>query len=267
MMPLRWGGGTATLTLAVALAFGGALLAPLTSEAQGIGRILGGTIGGRVVGSGTALGADRRFVIVQPRLAIAETRRAGSVTRLSLDRDGHFLLAVLADGSARWWDIDRGLERGAARDEEIVAGMIRGGGLAADILAVRSDGSSVQFRIDGSRYPVSGSIADFDRAAARSTAVGDNGALAFRLRDGSWWVITRDGDRLPLVDAAADALPVFSADGYKVAYRTGQGRALRVMRLGSQRLEPLGLLSGCSNAARITAAHFTPAGGRMLAAA
>jgi len=263
MMPLRWRGGTATRTLAVLLAFGGALLAPLSSEAQGIGRIVGGAVGGSVLGSGTALGSDRRFVIVQPRLAIAEASRAGSVTRLSLDRDENLLFVVLADGSARWWDIDRGLERGAVRGERIVAGRIRGGGLGADILAVRTDGSSVRFRLDGSRYPVSESIAGFDRAA-RFIAVAESGAMAFRMRDGRWWLSTADGERLPLPDAAADALPVFSADGYKVAYRTGQGRALRVMRLGNRGLEPLGLLSGCSNAARITVARFTPAGGRIV---
>ena len=263
MMPHRWRVGTATRTLAVLLAFGGVLLAPLSSDAQGFGRILGGAVGGTVLGSGTALGSDRRFVIVQPRLAIAEARRAGSVTQLSLDRDGNLLFVVLADGSARWWDIDRGLERGAVGDEGIVAGRIRGSGLGADILAVRSDGSSVRFRLDGSRHPGSESILGFDRAA-RFTTVAASGAMAFRMRDGRWWLSTADGERLPLPDAAGDALPVFSADGYKVAYRIDQGRALRVMRLGNRRLEPLGLLSGCSNAARITAARFTPAGGRIV---
>ena len=263
MRSLRWWGGAATPILVALMVLCGALLVPSSSEAQGLGRIVGGAVGGSVLGSGTALGSDRRFVIVQPRLAIAEARRAGSVTQLSLDRDGNLLFAVLADGSARWWDIDRGLERGAVRDERIVAGLLRGGGLAAEILAVRSDGSSVLFRLDGSRYPGSEGIADFDRAA-RSIAVADSGAMAFRMRDGSWWLSTRDGERLPLPDAATDALPVFSADGYKVAYRTDQGRAVRVMRLGDRRLEPLGLLSGCADAARITAAHFTPAGGRIV---
>ena len=263
MMSLRWWSGAATPILAVLLVLCGALLVPSSSEAQGLGRILGGAVGGSVLRSATALGSDRRFVILQPRLAIAEARRAGSVTQLSLDRDRNLLFVVLADGSARWWDIDRGIERGAVRDERVVAGLIRGGGLAADILAVRADGSSVLFRLDGSRYPVSEEIAGFDRAA-RTTAVADSGAIAFRMRDGTWWLNTNDGKRLALPDAATDALPVFSADGYRIAYRTDQGRAVRVMRLGSRGLEPVGLLSGCSDAARITAAHFTPAGGRVV---
>ena len=263
MMSLRRRIGTATPVAAALLVLCGALIVPFTSEAQGLGRILGGAVGGSVLRSAAAIGSDRGFVIVQPRLAIAQARRAGSVSQLSLDRGGNLLLVVLADGSARWWDIDRGIERGVVRGERILAGLVRGGGLAADILAVRADGASVLYRLDGSRYPVSEGIADFDRAA-RSIAVADSGAIAFRSRDGTWWLNTSDGRRLALPDAASDALPMFSADGYRIAYLTDRGSAARVMRLGSRGLEPAGQLTGCTNAARITAAHFTPAGGRIV---
>ncbi len=263
MMSLKQWIGAATPILATLLLLCSVLLVPHSSDAQGLGRILGGAVGGSVLRSATAIGSDRRFVIVQPRLAIAQARRAGSVSQLSLDRGGNLLLVVLADGSARWWDIDRGIERGAVRGEHILAGLIRGGGLAADILAVRADGASVLFRLDGSRYPVSERVADFDRAA-QSVAVADSGAIAFRSRERTWWLNTSDGRRLALPDAASDALPVFSADGYKIAYLTDRGSAARVMRLGSRGLEPAGQLSGCSSAARITAAHFTPAGGRIV---
>ncbi len=263
MISLRRKSGAATHIFAALLFFCGTLLVPISSEAQGLGRILGGAVGGSVLRSATAIGSDRRFVIVQPRLAIAEARRAGSVTHLSLDRDRNLLLVVLADGSARWWDIDRGIERGAVRDQRIVAGLIRGGGLAADILTVRADGSSAFFRLDGSPYPLSERIADFDRAA-RSVALADSGAMAYRKRDGAWWLSTSNGNQLVLPGAASDALPVFSPDGYKVAYLADRGRAVRAMRLGSRGLEPVGLLSGCSRSARITAAHFTPAGGRVV---
>ena len=120
----------------------GALL-PVSAEAQGLSRILGGTVGGSVLRSGTALGSDRRFVIVRPRLAIADTRRAGAVTQLAFDRGRGLLFVVLADGSARWWDLERGLERGAARGEGILYGLVRGTGLSTEIVAVRADGTSI----------------------------------------------------------------------------------------------------------------------------
>ena len=263
MIPLRRKSGASTHIFAALLFLCGTLLVPISSEAQGLGRILGGAVGGSVLRSATAIGSDRRFVIVQPRLAIAEARRAGSVSHLSLDRDRNLLLVVLADGSVRWWDIDRGIERGAVRDQRIVAGLIRGGGLAADILAVRADGSSALLRLDGSAYPLSGRIADFDRGA-RSATVADSGALAYRKRDGAWWLSTSDGKHLALPDAASDELPAFSADGYKIAYFADRGRAVPVTRLGSRGLEPVGTLSGCSKSARTTVAHFTPTGGRIV---
>lgn len=263
MTPRRSTGGAATTFIAALLILCGALLVPSSSEAQGLGRILGGAVGGSVLRSATAIGSDRRFVIVQPRLAIAEARRAGSVTRLALDRDRNLLLVVLADGSARWWDIDRGIERGAVRNQRIVAGLIRGGGLSADILAVRADGSSALLRLDGSPYPLSERIVDFDRAA-QFAAVAESGAIAFRRRDGTWWLNTGGGERFGLPDAAADALPVFSADGYTMAYLADRGRAARVMRLGGRGPEPAGLLPSCSRSTRITAARFTPAGGRIV---
>ena len=260
---LRWAGAAAR-TLAALLVFGGApLLLPFSTEAQGLGRIVGGAVGGSVLRSGTALGSDRRFVVARPRLAVAEARRAGAVTQLAFDQDFSLLFVVLADGSARWWDLDRGLERGAIRDERIVSGLVRGGGLATEIITVRGDGSLMLLHPDGTRYPVSEGVAGFD-PGGRSPAVAGGGAVAFRMRDGTWWMRTRDGERLALPDAATDALPVFSAGGYSLAYRTGQGGEVRVLGLRGRRLEPMSRLSGCSNSARITAVHFTPVGGRIV---
>ena len=255
--------GAAIPILAALLVLCGALLVPLTSEAQGLGQIVRPMTGNMSLHPAPVIGSDRRFVIVKPRLSIADSQRAGSVSQLSLDRDGNHLLVVLADGSARWWDIDRGIERGAVRKEHIVAGVIRGSGLAADILTLRADGATARYRLDGRRYPVSENIADFDRGT-RSAALARSGAVTFRMRDGTWWLNTSDGRRWALPGAANDALPVFSADGYKVVYLTDRGRAAQIMRLGSRGLELAGQLSGCSKSARITAAHFTPAGGRIV---
>ena len=256
-MPRR--NGTRPAILAALVILGGVLLPP-PAAAQGLGRIFGGAVGGSVLRSGTALGSDRRFVIVRPRLALAETRRAGAVTQLALDRD--LLFVVLADGSARWWDLERGLERGAARGEGIVAGLVRGSGLSAEIVAVRADGASMLLRLDGTRHLLSEGPRDFNSGVRPAAA--EDGAMVFGMRDGTWWVRTRDGERLALPDAAADALPAFSPDGYRIAYRTGRGEAMRVLRLRNRGFELVGSLSGCTGAAQITAAQFTPAGGRML---
>ena len=261
MTPLPWRSRAGSAICATLFILGSALLSP-PADGQGLGRILGGAVGGSVLRSGTTLGSDRRFVIVRPRLAIAETRRAGAVTQLAFDRDRDLLFVVLADGSARWWDLERGLERGAARGEGILWGLVRGTGLSAEIVAVRADGASMLLRPNGIRHPISEGIPEFDPNTRPAAA--EDGALAFGIRDGTWWVRTRDGERLALPDAAADALPAFSPDGYRIAYRTGRGQAMRVLRLGNRGLELVGPLLGCTGATQITAAHFTPAGDQVL---
>lgn len=250
------------LAIPVFLPLVGALLLPLTAEAQSFGRIVGGAIGGRVLGSGTALGSDRRFVIQRPRLRIAEGQRAGAVIRMAFGRDRDFLFTVLSDGSARWWDLRRGLQRGTMPGGSILSGTVRGGGAAMEMVAVRADGSSVLQRLDGTSYPLSGPVSGFDGTI--QPAIAGNGAIAFRTRDGTWWVGVRDGERVVLPEAAAEALPTFSADGYRLAWLTDHGRAVRVMRPAHRTPEPSGLISGCSGSARITAARFTPAGSRLL---
>ena len=227
-----------------------------------MGRIVGPMIGPRIVDRGIAIGSDQRFRIVRPRLVVADGQRAGAVTQMAFDRDRRFLFAVLADGGARWWDLERGLERGAVRGKGIRAGMVRGGGLTLEMIAVRADGSSLLLRVDGTRYPLSAVIPELDPAAPM--AIAENGATAFRIRNGTWWIGNGDGARVMLRNAAADALPVFSSDGFRVAYRTAGGRGMRAMRLVNGKLERIGRLSGCADSAPITAAQFTPAGGRVL---
>ena len=261
MTPMPRCSGAAAAICTVLCFLAGALLSQ-PAEAQGLGRILGGAVGGSVLRSGTALGSDRRFAITRPRLAIAETRRAGAVTHLAFDRERDILFVVLADGSARWWDLKRGLERGATRGEGILLGLVRGAGLSLEIMAVRADGATIVLRRDGSRLQLSERNPDFDSGVR--PAVAEDGAVAFGTRDGTWWVRTRDHEKLALHDAATNALPAFSPDGYRIVYRTGQGQAVRVLRLGSRGLELVGSLSGCTGATQITAAQFTPAGGRVL---
>lgn len=243
------------------LLVGGPLL-PLPAEAQSFGRIMGGAIGGRVLGSGTALGSDRRFVIQRPRLRIAEGQRAGAVIRMAFGRDRDFLFTVLSDGSARWWDLRRGLQRGTMPGGSILSGTVRGGGAALEMLAIRTDGSSSLHRLDGTSYPLSGRIPGFD--GTMQPAIAGNGAMAFRTRDGTWWVGARDGEQTALPEAAAEALPTFSADGYRLAWLTGRGHEMRVMRPAHRNPEPSGPIAGCSGSATITVARFTPAGGRLL---
>ena len=256
--------GHAALAIAAALIALGGALAPSPVDAQNIGGSLGSVLVDIVTkpGADRVLGSDRRFVIVSPRLAISEKQRAGAVTQLAFDRDRNFLFAVLDDETARWWDLERGLERGATRGEGIVASLIRGGGRWLEMLAVRADGSSVLRRLDGSPDSLSGLIPEFDPDAR--PAIAENGAMVFRARNGSWWVNTYDGERLALPDAAFEALPAMSSDGYRIAYRTDGGQAMDVARLLDRRLEPAGELTGCNSSRQITAVLFSPWGDRVL---
>ena len=236
------------------------MLLPLAAEAQSFGRIIGGTIGRSALSSGTAIGADRRFVILRPQLVVAENRRVGLVTGLAFDRDRDFLFMVLTDGGARWWDLRRGLQRG--RGEGILAGVLRGSGRALETVEVRSDGSVALRRPDGTRAPLSGPVAGFDPTVR--PAIAGNGVMAFRMEDGTWRIRDSSGAGTVLPDAIPDALPVLSSDGYRIAWRIDGGRAVRVMRGANGSPEPEGLLSGCAGSAPVTAARFTPAGGRLL---
>ena len=261
-MTPKVGRNGAVASICAALSFLAAAPLSPSADAQGFGRIFGGAIGGSALRSGTAIGSDRRFVVPRPRLAIAETQRAGAVTQLAFDRHRELLLVVLGDGSARWWDLERGLQRGATRGEGVLLGLVRGGGLATEIVAVRADGTTMVLRRDGSLLDLSGSDPEFDPGAR--PAASEDRAVAFRARNGTWWIRTRDRERLALPDAVAAALPAFSADGYRIVYRTGRGRTMRVLRLGSRGLEPAGSLSSCAEGTHISAARFTPAGDRVL---
>ena len=261
LIPLRSAAGPTIFAAMFILA--GAFPLPPSVEAQGFGHIFGGAVGGSVLQSGTALGSDKRFVIVRPRLAISEASRSAAVTKLVFHRERDLLFVVLADGSARWWDLDRGLERTAARGEDILSGVARTAGLTAEVITVRMDGSSMLLRQDGTRHLLSAAIPDFDPNASPSVAA-SSGSMAFRTRDGTWWVRTGNGEQLVLPDADTDALSTFSPDGYRMIYRINRGRTMRVLRLGNRVLEPTSLLSGCAGGAQITAAQFTPAGSRVV---
>lgn len=235
---------------------------PPVAEAQGFGQIVGGAIGGSVLSSGTAIGADRRFVIVRPQLVVEEERREAAVTELAFDRDRNVLLTILADGGARWWDLGRGLQRVAVRGEGIMTGLVRGGSRAQETVELRSDGALRLRHPDGTHTPLSGPIPGFDPAVR--PAIAENGIMVFRMRDGTWRVQGPGGAQSSLLDIAPDASPVLSADGYRIAWRTDGNRAVRTMRVVGGRTETAGQLSGCADSAPVTAARFTPAGGRIL---
>ena len=76
-----------------------------------MGRVIGGAVGRPVLGSVARAGSDQRFRIVRSTLSIARDR-ASAVTRLYADRDRSLLFVVLGDGSARLWDLQRGVQVG-----------------------------------------------------------------------------------------------------------------------------------------------------------
>lgn len=204
----------------------------------------------------------KRFHI-RPQLTIAHGRAAGTVSGLHSGRDRRHLFVVLGDGTARLWDLERGVQLDATLDDDILAGVVRGAGRAAEVVAVRRDGSSIALRPDGTQRLLGGAIEGFDPTGAPVLSE-DGGAMAFRTADRRWHVKKEGGVRTMLPDAAADAFPVFSRDGTTVVYRTGRGATMLAVHLLDRGIGLVGWVDGCVRDTRITAGVFMPDGGRLV---
>ena len=212
--------------------FGVALAAaPSPADAQ-FGRMIG-NVNRAVVGSVTD--AARASFRIRPRLGIVRGE-AGPVVGLRRNDGGGLLFVVLGDGSARLWDLERGVQLGGAISGDVVAGTVRGGGGAWEAIAVRRDGSSISIRPDGRIRAKSEAIAGLDRNVAPILSA-DGSALAYRIAGEGWGLAIQDGRTLQLATR-----PILSRDGAR-AYP----------------------LFGCGEtAARATAGAFAP-GGRRIA--
>ena len=254
------GGGLRTPAIAALLA--GCIAAvwnPPPVDAQGL-RVLQGTMGRPIVGMGQRIAASRHFR-VHPRLGIVRAR-AGSVTGLYPDRDHSLLFVVLGDGTARLWDLERGVQLGGAIGGGIVTAAVRGAGRSAEVIAVRRDGSSLMFHPDGTWRTFGAAIEGIDPAAVPVVS-GDGGTMAFRASDARWYVRTASGGRIELPDAAPDASPTLSRDGSTLVYRA-TGGTMVAGRLLSRGIGLLGFPDGCARGTQVTAGVFAPDGERVV---
>ncbi len=223
--------------------------APPPAAAQGMGRIISGVARPGILPPGTAIEGRLRIArVLGPKLAIDRTRAAGRVTGLSLSAGGGLLLAVLADGSARLWDLARGAQIGGAIGGGAVAGAVGAG----SVVIARRDGSVSTMRPGGPAWPLPSAPAQLEAAAA--VLASDGGALAFRGGDGSWRVM-RGGEAAPLPRAAPGFRPFLSPDGAWAGWRSAQGAA-EAAELARPGAAPVPL-AGC---APPTAGAFLPGG-------
>ena len=200
--------------------------------------------------------------VIRPTLAIVRDR-AGPVVGLHPSEDGRFLLAVLADGTARLWDLKRGRQLGEGLAKGVVAGVFNHRGTGPEFIAIRADGSLVTVRPDGRVRPTGRRLERLDPGVAPVLSA-DASTVAYRTREGGWrWMEWRQGRARPLPDVARGSRPVLSYDGAKVTYRTTRGG--RVVR--DARDEARGgavALGGCARKVEVTAAMFTPDASRVV---
>ena len=211
-----------------------------------------------------------RTVIV-PSLGIVR-ERAGSVAEVHAGRRRDHLLVILDDGSARLWDLERGVQAGGRLGSAIATGALPEGGETrpGKAIAVRRDGAVLAVRADGSIRRTSHRIADLDPGITPVVS-GDGRTLAFRARDGGWYSLgVGGGNAAPLPDASRETRPILSGDGSTVVYHTVRGSWIARRLAGgrpaagaaSGEALPIG---GCAGGGdRITAGAFTPDGSRLV---
>ena len=193
--------------------------------------------------------------VIRPTLRIAQDE-AGAVVDLKLDKNRRYLLTVLGDGTARLWDLQRGVQLGVALGNEIVSGSIRGEGAALEVVAIQRDGSLIGIHPNGE-------IRIIDRKMdggelSTGPAISRNGnTVAFRSGSDNAWYVKRVRPRLVkrLPNADPAMRPVLWPDGAKIAYRTVRG-TVAVIDGGLEGSETSTELEGCRDSVPITAGTF-----------
>ena len=201
--------------------------------------------------------------VVHPTLRVAR-QEAGPVTGLEMDETGRFLFAVLDDGSARLWDLERGVQLGGALGSRIVAGIVRGAGDRLEVVAFRSNGSLVSIRPDGLHRNLHGELGGSAMGTRRVLAA-DGSTAIFRDADRNAWHVWRhDGQRVEeLPDADPDLQPVVSRDGRTIAYRTIRGTVAVTASPVDGSLRPREI-DGCKRSIPVTAGAFTGGGDEVI---
>lgn len=260
---LRPAAGSALGACALALVVAGVFLAsafPRPAEGQGAGVFRG--VLRPITRSHTAIVSEPQRFRVRPKLVIDPGHRAGATEALFAGGARRMVLAVHRDGVAHLWDLGRGVRVGGEFAAGVVAGVVRGTGNPAEVVAVHRDGSVSARRLDGAQRTLGARIRDFDARAA-PTLSADGTTMVFRTRNGRWHVAAVGAAAATLPKAAREARPILSPNGSAVAWRTSGG-ALVAGRVTSSGVRVLGPIDGCKRGAAVTAGVFSPLGSRIL---
>lgn len=198
--------------------------------------------------------------VVRPKLEIARNKAAGPVVGLSISSDGNLLFVLLEEGDGRIWDLSEGVQLGGAVGERAVAGTAVGTGTDTEIVIVNRDGSLTAARPGDRMQRIGATGAPLGPRPLPVLSAGGR-AVAFPAPDGGWTVM-RDDRKEHVTDAASEFVPLLSADGSRTVYSLPWG-SLIAMDL----LRPDGApvrLSGCIEAARVTAGAFAPDGRTLV---
>lgn len=227
--------GAAFLSLAVAWAAFAALSPPADAGGGGFG----GMVRPGIVDPGRAIVGSSRVSrhVLRPKLQVVREKEAGSVTELRMSEDRALLFVVLEDGSARLWDLERGVQLGGPIGGDVVTGVVRGDARSWEAIAVRRDGSSISLSPDGAVRRSGDSIPGLDPRTPPALSA-DGNVLAFRAADGGWRLAKRSAERLPGIEF--ERRPVLAPDGSKAFP-----------------------LFGCGKNARATVGAYTPDGRRI----
>jgi len=233
---------------------------PTAALAEGVGRVL------RPI---TRSVADQRRInqasrvslrVVRPKLNIVQGKAAGLVTGLSMNADRSLLFVTLRDGSARLWDLDRGVQLGGVIGRNILAGAIGGGGHQSEAVGVQRDGSVIAIRPDGSIRQLGMAAGSFGRGASPVLS-GAGETIVFLAADG--WRVARAGQDHALTNAARAFQPILSKDGRRIVYVTDRGAVVARDFAQGGRDGVVGL-GGCRRKVAVTAGAFLPDGNRVM---
>ena len=229
--------------------------------AQGL-RILGGSIAKPVGNSWSRIAREPQRFRIRPNLVINRKYSEGAVTGIYSNQARNLVFVVFEDGTARLWNLERGVQIGGPISGDIVAGAVRGVGRTAEIVVLHRDGSLVSLQMDGTRRSPIRKIKGLDSAIAPVLS-GDGGTMAFRAVGGHWYIWMINGDPVLLPEAASNALPILSLDGTTVVYRNKSGKMVAA-KLMDQGVSIAGQLDGCTRDADITAGVLTPNGKQIV---
>lgn len=226
---------------------------PPIADAQGLGRLR------RSIQNLTRPVIRSVRTVIRPVLDITRDG-AGPVIGLHMDHGRRFLFTVLGDGSARLWDLRRGMQMGGAVGSEIVSGAIRGEDHSVEAVAFRRDGSFVSMSPDGSLKEY-GEKLEGNRSVVAAVLSSDGNVVVYRdEEDGVWHAKRDEGPSARLPAAEPDGRPVISPDGSRIVYRTVQGMMVVQGALHGEAEE----IGGCESSVPVTAGAYTPDGGGVI---